>query len=284
MFSKMLNLHKTCIIYNIRMQQLHTHMKLNQLTKPALRGQQQKFNKITPFGVFLLIIPASAFGLGTWQVQRKKWKEGLIADLKARSNSDPVDLPNNLDAIEELEYKPVRVRGHFIHDKEMFMGPRSLLVMGDASTKSSLISNKTNTAHGYLVVTPFKLADRDETILVNRGWVPSKHRDPKTRQGGQVEGDINLIGVVRLQEARPTFSMKNQEGSNIWFYRDLNQMANIAGTAPIFLDATDDFPVKEGPIGGQTRISLRNEHMSYILTWYSLFAATSLMWYKKFIH
>lgn len=40
------------------------------------------------------IIPASAFGLGTWQVQRKKWKEGLIADLKARSNSDPVDLPN----------------------------------------------------------------------------------------------------------------------------------------------------------------------------------------------
>lgn len=61
-------------------------------------------------------------------------------------------------------------------------------------------------------------------------------------------------------------------------------MASIAGTAPIFLDATDDFPVKEGPIGGQTRISLRNEHMSYILTWYSLFAATSLMWYKKFIH
>lgn len=58
-----------------------------------------------------------------------------------------------------------------------------------------------------------------ETILVNRGWVSSKHRDPKTRQGGQVEGDINLIGVVRLQEARPTFSMKNQEGSNIWFYR-----------------------------------------------------------------
>lgn len=55
MFSKMLNLHKTCVIYNIRMQQLHTHMKLNQLTKPALRGQQQKFNKITPFGVFLLV-------------------------------------------------------------------------------------------------------------------------------------------------------------------------------------------------------------------------------------
>lgn len=63
--------------------------------------------------------------------------------------------------------------------------------------------------------------------------------------------------------------------------------------------------VPGGPIGGQTRVTLRNEHMQYIVTWwvgallstsitsniklmfsllrYGLCAATSYMWFTKFI-
>lgn len=66
-------------------------------------------------------------------------------------------------------------------------------------------------------------------------------------------------------------------------FRDLEQMCKATGASPIFIDATTDFNVKEGPIGGQTRISLRNEHLSYILTWYGLSALTSFLWYKQFI-
>jgi cytochrome oxidase assembly protein ShyY1 len=44
--------------------------------------------------VFLLqLIPATTFGLGTWQVHRRKWKQQLIADLKARTSAAPCDLP-----------------------------------------------------------------------------------------------------------------------------------------------------------------------------------------------
>lgn len=57
-------------------------------------------------------------------------------------------------------------------------------------------------------------------------------------------------------------------------------MAQKTGTSEIFLDATNDFDVPGGPIGGQTRITLRNEHFSYIVTWFSLSAATSYMWFK----
>lgn len=66
-----------------------------------------------------------------------------------------------MEDIKELEYRPVHVRGRFLHDKELYLGPRSLLTAGDASTESRLISGKTNKAQGYLVVTPFKLADRE---------------------------------------------------------------------------------------------------------------------------
>ncbi|CAH1993248.1 unnamed protein product [Acanthoscelides obtectus] len=253
----------------------------NATAKPLLRPSKTK--RISPYAWSLLSIPAVTFGLGMWQVQRKKWKEQLLADLYSRTHSDPVDLPTNLEDIRALEYRPVRVKGEFLHDKELYIGPRSLLTEGDASTKSSLISSKTNTNQGYLVVTPFKLKDRDETILVNRGWVPVQNKNAKTRENGQVKGEVNVIGVVRTEENRPTFSMKNKPDSKLFFYRDLPTMAKLTHSDQIYLDATNDFDIPEGPIGGQTRVSLRNEHLSYILTWFSLSAATGYMWYKRFV-
>lgn len=60
-------------------------------------------------------------------------------------------------------------------------------------------------------------------------------------------------------------------------------MTASSDASPIFLDATNDFDVPGGPKGGQTRVALRNEHMSYILTWFTLSGATSYMWYVKFL-
>lgn len=250
--------------------------------KPKLRFSE-KSKEIGRFGWLLLGIPAATFALGTWQIQRKAWKEDLIRTLKQRKNTTPTSLPSTLDEIEKLEYFPVHIRGQFQHDKEIYIGPRSLLVEGDAATQSALISKGQTTNQGYLVVTPFQLSDRNETILVNRGWVPAKNKDPRTRKQGQIQGEVDVIGVVRLHENRPNFMPKHQQGSNIWYYRDLEQMSNITGASPIFLDATTDFDVKGGPVGGQTRISLRNEHFSYIVTWYSLCGITSFMWYRQFL-
>lgn len=42
----------------------------------------------------LQFIPVAAFALGTWQVERRKWKLDLIADLEKRTHAAPVPLPN----------------------------------------------------------------------------------------------------------------------------------------------------------------------------------------------
>ncbi|XP_017776077.1 PREDICTED: surfeit locus protein 1 [Nicrophorus vespilloides] len=244
------------------------------------RKKQQTY--IGPFGWFLLTIPAATFGLGTWQVQRKQWKENLIKQMKDRVNTTPVPLPESMEEIERLEYYPVHVKGHFLHDKELYMGPRTLLAKGDASTTSGLMS-KNQMSQGYLVITPFKLADRDVTILVNRGWVAAKNKRPETRTAGQVQEVVDVIGIVRLQENRPNFMPNNNINANSWFYRDLDCMSDVTGSSPIFIDATNDFDAIGGPVGGQTRISIRNEHLSYIFTWYSLCAVTSWMWVKQFV-
>ncbi|XP_023727304.1 surfeit locus protein 1 isoform X2 [Cryptotermes secundus] len=238
----------------------------------------------TPFSSMkwiLLLIPTTTFGLGTWQVQRRKWKRQLIADLKTRTNAAPRDLPLDLEELSQLEYCPVRVQGQFEHSRELYIGPRTLIADGDAASQSSLTTHKSGVQSGYLVVTPFHLSDRDMTILVNRGWVPANHKNPNTRKAGQVEGEVEIVGVVRLTEKRAPFMPKNQP--HAWFYRDLPKMAEAAGTEPVFLEAKAETTVPGGPIGGQTRVSLRDEHLSYLLTWYGLSATTAYMWYRLFI-
>ncbi|XP_054989164.1 surfeit locus protein 1 isoform X2 [Sorex araneus] len=165
----------------------------------------------------LLVIPVTAFGLGTWQVRRREWKLKLIAELESRIRAEPVPLPAEI------------------------------------------------------------------TILVNRGFVPRRKVNPETRLKGQIEGELDLVGAVRLTEVRKPFVPENLPERNQWHYRDVPAMAQRVGTEPIFIDADFRSTVPGGPIGGQTRVTLRNEHLQYILTWYGLCAATSYLWYQKFL-
>lgn len=138
---------------------------------------------------------------------------------------------------------------------------------------------------GWHVITPFCLegADRDgDTILVNRGWVQNQFLNPATREEGQIEEAHELVGAIRKTEQRQQFAAKHL-GGNKWQYRDIHALASQLGTKPIFLDADVHSTVPGGPIGGQTRVSLRNDHFTYLLTWYTLSAATLFMWCKRIL-
>nr|XP_030694199.1 surfeit locus protein 1 isoform X1 [Globicephala melas] len=227
---------------------------------------------------FLLLIPVTAFGLGTWQVQRRKWKLQLIAELESRVMAEPIPLPADPMELQKLEYRPVKVRGHFDHSKELYMVPRTMV---DPAREAGRLSSAAES--GAYVVTPFHCTALGVTILVNRGFVPRKKMNPDTRRKGQVEGEVDLVGMVRLSETRKPFVPENNPARNHWHYRDLEAMARLTGAEPIFIDADFKSTVPGGPIGGQTRVTLRNEHMQYIITWYGLCAATSYLWFKKFL-
>ncbi|XP_076661274.1 surfeit locus protein 1 [Halictus rubicundus] len=259
------------------------------LSKPNLYVGPKKPTKfyefaqtIGPYGFFLLSIPIGTFLLGTWQVQRRKWKLNLLQNLNDRIYHEPLELPAELEQLEEMEYYPFKVKGTFLYDQEFPIGLRSLIVDGDSSAQGSLVGNK-DAQKGYYIITPFKLLDRDLTILVNRGWIPKTLKNSTARQYTQVKGEVEIIGVLRSNESRPQFVPKNSPKEDIWYYRDVNAMAEIAGTAPIYLEMKSDKNFPKYPIGSQTNVKLRNEHLSYIITWYSLSATTGYMWYRQII-
>lgn len=208
----------------------------------------------------LFTLPALVvlFGLGTWQVDRLFWKRDLIETRVSRSSAPAIPAPAGIDDFAAMEFRHVRVVGVFLHDKEMYLGARTL--RGNV---------------GYQVVTPLRRADGGY-LLVNRGWVPRERRDPATRAEGQLEGEVVVEGLIREPGFKGVFPPDNRPEENFWFNVDVPAMAAWAG-----LEGVANYAVEAGPapnpgglpIGGQTRIQLRNEHLQYAVIWYSLAVA-----------
>jgi len=225
----------------------------------------------------VLVLSAVAFvvliGLGTWQVKRLIWKEGLIATIQERMAMPPVDLLPALDANPDLarqEYRPVRVEGTSDHARE-----RHFLATYEGKV-------------GFYIYTPLRLDD-GRWVFINRGFVPDGRQDPVTRKEGQVEGRVTVTGLLREAPAEKpsSFVPDNELGKNIFFWKDLRAMAASSGLPAdvpmlnLFIDA-DDTPNPGGlPIGGVTIVDLPNSHLQYAITWYGLAAALAgvlLVW------
>ncbi len=220
----------------------------------------------------LIALPAVAltFGLGVWQVQRLAWKEGLIAERTARIALPVLDaLPSPFDP-NVHSFRRARLSGVFLHGKEMYRPARS--------RRAGEI--------GLHIVTPFRLGGGG-TILVNRGWVPGLRRNPETRRDGQVAGSVTLVGILRTPARTGYFVPENDPAKNTWFRIDLQQMAKHAGVdavRPYYADLVADAP-GGWPRGGQTRVSVRNAHLEYAITWFSLCLigiAVYILWHRRF--
>lgn len=61
--------------------------------------------------------------------------------------------------------------------------------------------------------------------------------ETKCNASVQVEGEVEVVGVVRLTENRKPFVPNNDVERNRWHYRDLEAMGAAAGAEPIFIDA-----------------------------------------------
>lgn len=55
-----------------------------------------------------------------------------------------------------MEYRNIRVRGHFLHERELILGPRSLIDKNSSEQKGGLITRQ-DSSIGFLVVTPFQV-------------------------------------------------------------------------------------------------------------------------------
>jgi surfeit locus 1 family protein len=211
-----------------------------------------------------LVALAVLVSLGTWQLERKAWKEGLIATLTERLAAPATDLPprtswGRLTAATD-EFRRVTFRAELLTDHEA-------LVYTPGSALRSDVSGP-----GYWVFAPARLADGSR-VVINRGFVPEGRQEAQSRAEGQVAGSVAIVGAMRWPEARGLFTPADDPARNLWFVRDHVAMTAAKGwgaVAPFFIDQEAPEPPGGLPRPGRIRPNLPNNHLQYALTWYGL--------------
>lgn len=195
---------------------------------------------------------------GNWQLKRLEWKLALIERVESRALAAPVVAPTAAAwpgiTRETGEYRRVVILGRYLHERE------------------TLVLALTERGSGYWVLTPL-LTSAGETVLVNRGYIPVAAANPAQRRAGQIDREVSITGLLRISEPGGILLRENDPGAERWYSRDVAAIARarkLANTAPYFIDADGTANPGGLPIGGLTRLSFRNAHLVYALTWYGL--------------
>ncbi len=213
-----------------------------------------------------LISFALLIGLGVWQLQRLDWKTTMIAERAARLEAPALTLPARIVVPEALELRRVTLTGRFL-DREFHLGGRSH--RGEV---------------GFHIVMPLLLED-GRTILVDRGWVPAPLRDPARRPESRPAGPVALQAVLRSGgwKGRALFRPDNAPQDNYWIWLDLPQMAEQAALerpiTALYAVALPAEGASDGlPIASAPSLEIRNDHLQYALTWFSLAVALAVIY------
>jgi surfeit locus 1 family protein len=196
-------------------------------------------------------------GLGTWQIERKAWKENLIETLTSRLGSEPGELPPPefwpLLGPGNAEFKRVRLNVSF---------PKSTDAL--VYTSGSALRDDVK-GTGYFVFSLAKFPN-GPSVVVNRGFSADRNYP-------QAEGAQEIVGALRWPESPSLFVPERDSSGAIWFARDHEAMARALGwgdVAEFYIEQEAPVPPGGVPHPAKLNVRLRNDHLQYAITWYSL--------------
>lgn len=211
--------------------------------------------------IFPLILGISGIGvllyLGTWQLQRLEWKEGVLAEIDGRMSAAPVAIPA-VPVETEDEYLAVQLSGKLTEEE------------------LHVLTSGTAAGTGYRVIKGIA-TDAGRTILLDLGLLPLDQKNTL--------GDSSTVGVVGnliwpddVNDSTPVPDLEK----NIWFGRDVTDMSDALGTEPFMVVVREMTPPDPRltllPVDSST---IKNDHFEYAVTWFLLavvWAAMTLYW------
>ena len=215
-------------------------------------------------GVIATALLAALLALGTWQIERLHWKQGVLAQI-ARAEAGPAV---KLSAVPE-PYSKVQATGHLRDDLS-------------ASYGAEVRDTQAGTELGTQLIVPLERDDGDP-ILVDRGWVP----DRRPRPIAQPEGDVTLEGYVRPSETPGLFSATDNPATRQFYTLDAPAIGAALGlrqVAPFILVVLGPPPPERYPDPARHLPRPPNNHLSYAITWYGLAIALVVifvLWARK---
>jgi surfeit locus 1 family protein len=108
-----------------------------------------------------------------------------------------------------------------------------------------LIGPRIHDGHeGYLVITPLEREGDGTTVLINRGWIAKKFKEQKDRPDGLPTGEVTVEGLLREPFKKNMFTPDNSPEKKEFYFPDVEQMAKLTGSQPVWVEETMGMPWK----------------------------------------
>jgi len=230
---------------------------------------------VAGFGAFTLLMVTLFVGLGVWQLQRRVEKHALIAHLTERLAAAPGPLPS---PAQWSALTPAQDQFRRVSFAATYQPRPDAMVYSSGSAVRDDISGP-----GTWAFMPAVLPS-GETVVINAGFVQNTMQD-RTQQDRAVtplitNGPVMLSGYIRFPEAAGTLTPPENLSKRLWFTRDHLAMARALGwseggrpVAPFYIDLEQPVPASGVPKPGPLEVHLKDDHLQYAITWFTLAAA-----------
>lgn len=236
--------------------------------KPSLLG----------WAITLICIPLF-IKFGLWQYGKAEMKMAIQDAYQASTTNSALTFPTDIITLDaktktQWEYKRVEVSGEY-NTKYQF-----------------LLDNKVEaTRPGYHVITPLKITDTDQYVLVNRGWIPANDVHTDTPVVKTPTGVVKIQGQVWVPSQK-IFTLEDkallakQDFNTVWQHLDLKRYQKIVPVAVSALVIKLDANSEAGGFvrNWQVPVDRIATHMGYAYQWYGFAVATLLIFlYMSFV-
>ncbi len=205
-------------------------------------------------------------GLGTWQIKRLHWKQGIIKDLHAAYDTG---------ALPPLSYEDLKdlAVGQMMFARGTVQGQYDM-------ARTALVEPRTWQGRpGYHILTPLKITGGG-TILINRGWIPLADKNSVPVP----PGFVTISGLLRRPP--PPGPLTPANGGGHWFSIDIAAMTGDAADAvPLVLYAETESGVGVAPLPVREALSWEpaNNHAQYAVFWFSMAGILLVIFFLRFV-
>jgi surfeit locus 1 family protein len=227
----------------------------------------------------LLVMAAMAVmaRLGIWQLDRLAQRRAFNARVLAQINQPPLKLAGsalNADLV-NMEYRHIIVVGQY-----------------DFSQEVALRNQAHDNQYGVTLLTPLRIAGSNQSILVERGWIPADDFASGNLAKYHEDGMVEVHGLIRQSQSKPDFGFRvdptlapGQESLTTWNFVNVDRISQQVpySMLPVYVQESPDPSWTGLPYRSEPTLDLsEGPHMGYAIQWFG-FAALLGIGYPFYI-
>lgn len=215
--------------------------------------------------------------LGIWQLDRLEQRKAFNTRVQTQLDQRELDLVSDTSVknLEGMEYRAVHVAGIFDHSQQI-----------------ALRNQHWQNQLGVHLVTPLRIMNSDQIVLVDRGWIPADEFESGDWSKYDQSGPVEVTGMIRASQSKADFGSRSdavpQPGAGpllAWNFVNIPVIdKQIDGSLlPVYIQAAPDPEWTGMPFRSLPELELtEGPHLGYAIQWFA-FAAVLGLGYPLFI-